>query len=221
VIQTNTIYHHSLDFIVPFGPFLRRTEEAGEPFSNMKSLLHVIPLTFVVYWLTSLVPYVGTLIYILILVPLSARRHVDVKGITEQTSKLTIYLWYFTVISIGFGGLWSFIGHTFLADTVAAGIGWPAGSPFQTELAFYTLGSAIAGILATWLRGHMFTALVISKSIFLYGAAFVHIQDALVNQNYASLNIGAPLIGDLILPTVFLLLLFNIFKSGPHYPNFF
>ncbi len=114
---------------------------------------------------------------------------------------------YYTVILIGFGGVWSFIGHIFLADSIAAEIGWDVGSPFQTELAFYTLGTAVAAFLAVWIRGHLITGLVISKSIFWYGAAYVHILDAIVNQNYALLNIGAPLIGDLIYPTLLLTLL--------------
>jgi hypothetical protein len=201
-----------IDIIVPFGPFLRRAE-ASKPFSYWKALfLQVIPSTFFVYWLFSLIPYFGTLTYILVLVPLSARRHVDIKGVKEHISKLIVYLRYFTVISIGFGGLWSFIGHTFMADTIAESIGWATGSPFQTELAFYTLGSAIAGLLAVWLRGHIITALIISKSIFWYGAAYVHIKDAVINQNYSPLNIGVPLVGDIILPTVFLILLLKVLR---------
>jgi hypothetical protein len=122
-------------------------------------------------------------------------------------------LLYFVVILIGFGGIWNFIGHTFLADTVATQIGWKTGSPFQTELAFYTLGSGIAGLMTIWFRGHMITALVVSKSIFLYGAAFVHIQDAIINNNYSPLNIGTPLVGDIIFPTLLLYMLIVSLKG--------
>jgi hypothetical protein len=100
-----------------------------------------------------------------------------------------------------------------LADKVAAQIGWAIGSPFQIELAFYTLGSGVAALIAIWLRGHMITALVITKVIFWYGAGYVHLHDAFINQNYSYLNIGPPLIGDIILPTIFLILLFKILKS--------
>lgn len=80
-------------------------------------------------------------------------------------------------------------------------------------MAFYTLGSAIAALIAIWLRGHMITALVISKSIFWYGAAFVHIRDVVVNNNYEPLNIGTTLVGDIIFPTVFLTMLVVILKD--------
>lgn len=202
-----------LDLLVPFGPFLRRTENK-KPFLYWQDLLlHVIPLTFFIYWLFSLIPVIGTIIYVAIFIPLSAHQHLTNKGITNKETRLLIYLWYFVVISIGFGGLWSFIGHTFMADNVASKIGWAIGSPFQTELAFYTLGSAIAAFFSIWLRGHMITALVISKSIFLYGAAFVHIQDAIINHNFSPFNIGTPLIGDIIFPTIMLTLLYKILKN--------
>ena len=203
-----------IDLLVPFGPFLRQVE-GRVPFSAWQDLLlRVIPTTFFLYWLSSFIPIVGTLFYVLVLVPLSAHHHILVKVIDQRRARLALYLWYFVVISIGFGGLWSFIGHTFLADVVAVGIGWPTGSPFQTELAFYTLGSAVAGLMAIWLRGHMITAIVITKSIFWYGAALVHIQDAVVDKNYEPLNIGAPLIGDIVLPTLLLALLIPIVKEG-------
>lgn len=202
-----------LDVIVPFGPFLLNTE-GQKPFANWKKLvLSVIPFTFFVYWIFSLIPFIGTLTYIAILVPLSARRHIRLKNISTLTEKSKTYLLYFVAISMGFGGLWNFIGHTFLADSVASQIGWAAGSPFQTELAFFTLGSGIAALLAIWLRGHSITALVVTKSVFLYGAAYVHIHDAILYQNYAPLNIGTPLIGDIIFPTVFLALLFQALKG--------
>jgi hypothetical protein len=117
------------------------------------------------------------------------------------------------VVIIGFGGLWGFIGHTFLADTVANAIGWAPSSPFQTELAFYHLGMGVAALIAVWLRQHMITALIIIKSIFWYGAAFVHLQDLIVNHNFSPLNIGTPLVNDIVLPTVLLTLLYIVLKD--------
>ncbi|MCP5099019.1 MAG: hypothetical protein GY943_25990, partial [Chloroflexi bacterium] len=129
--------------------------------------------------------------------------------------RYAVVLWYYTVIMIGFGGVWNFIGHTILADSVAKGIGWQTGSPFQTELAFYTLGTAIAGLAAVWLRGHMITALIISKSVFLYGAAYVHIKDAFVHSNFAPHNVGGVLVGDIVFPTIWLFMLFIVLKTEP------
>lgn len=204
----------AVDALVPFGRILR-ADVAPEPFARWPEVVfRCLPQTFLAYWLFSLVPAVGGLIYMLCLVPLSASlgpvtgRPRDRRGYAER---LLVFL---TVILIGFGGLWSCIGHTLLADEVAARIGWQAGSPFQTELAFFALGSGIAGLLAVWLRGHFITALVISKSVFWYGAALVHVLDTVARQNYAPLNIGAPLIGDLIFPTLLLFLLYEANRDG-------
>jgi len=212
-MKFNRIYVQILDFIVLFGRLLRQSENKT-PFQNwQKVILIYIPQTFFIFWLFSLIPIFGTLSYALVFIPLSAWLHIKIKKIKRKNDRIAVFLLYFVVIYIGFGGIWGFIGHTFLADSIATGIGWPTGSPFQTELAFYTLGFGIAGIMAIWLRGHMITALIISKSIFWYGAAFVHIKDAIVNNNYSPLNIGMPLIGDIILPTILLTLLVILLKN--------
>ncbi|MEX0896417.1 MAG: DUF6790 family protein [Patescibacteria group bacterium] len=202
----------TLDFLVPFGPQLRKLEDERLFVGWQGVFLFALPHTFFIFWLFSFIPLVGVLLYILVLVPLSALLHTRLKKIAGR-EQYAIYLQYFVVIVIGFGGLWGFIGHTFLANTVALDIGWPVGSPFQMELAFYHLGLGIAGLLAVWLRGHMITALVISKSIFWYGAAFVHVRDALLHANYSPLNVGVPLVVDTVLPTVLLGLLIQVYMS--------
>lgn len=207
--QTN-LFTRTIDFIVPFGPLLRRSESTV-PFVGWKDLVfYVLPHTFFVYWLFSFIPLVGGILYLLVLVLFSAKRHLALTG-NQNTCR--IYLWYFTVVIIGFGSLWSFVGHFFMSDYVATEIGWATGSPFQVELAFYTLGSGVTAFLAVWLRGHIITALVVTKAIFWYGAAYVHIKDAIANQNYSLLNIGTPLINDIVLPTVFLVLLYCALKN--------
>ncbi|MHB9111813.1 MAG: DUF6790 family protein [Thermoleophilia bacterium] len=37
------------------------------------------------------------------------------------------------------GGVWSFMGHAFFAEETAGLIGWPAGNPFQFEIAVTNL----------------------------------------------------------------------------------
>lgn len=197
-----------LDLLVPFGPILRGVDAPGSDKLLMRVVTHALPMTFLIYWLFSFIPLAGTLLYALILVPLSAARHIKEAGSQARSDKAFLTLWYFTVIIIGFGGIWGFIGHTVLAGSVAADIGWDAGSPFQTELAFYHLGFGIAGLMAIQHRDQIITGLVIAKSIFWYGAALVHIEDMITNKNFSPSNVGAPLIGDIILPTVLLALLF-------------
>lgn len=210
----NTVFARTVDALVPFGMLLRSSNEL-KPFERWSELLwRFLPHTFFVYWVFSFIPLVGGLIYMLVLVPLSLAlaQKQKLSGLDREFAReLLVYL---TVILIGFGGIWSFVGHAFMADQIAAGIGWETGSPFQTELAFYTLGTGIAGLLAVWLRGHLITALVISKSVFWYGAAFVHIKEAYINQNFSPLNVGAPLLGDLIYPTVLLALLAKTHRTA-------
>jgi len=203
-----------LDFLVPFGLLLRSCEN-NKPFDKWQMLfLRCLPQSFFAFWLFSFVPLVGGFLYILVLVPLSAVRHWHVKQTHTVTARLNVLLVYLVVILIGFGGIWSFVGHTFLADQVASQIGWTIGSPFQTELAFYTLGTSIAALLAVWIRDHLITAIVLSKSVFWLGAAYVHLLDAFAHQNFSPLNVGAPLVGDIIYPVILLYLLYRYWRPA-------
>lgn len=143
-----------------------------------------------------------------------ASQHITKQNISKPARKLEIYLLYLIVILYGAGGIRGFIGHTFMASTVAADIGW-ATSPFQTELAFYHLGFGFAGFMALWQRDRLWDGLVIAKSVFQYGAAYVHIVDLVVNGNTAPSNAGWDILymADIIVPTVMLYLLFNYRKA--------
>lgn len=67
---------------------------------------------------------------------------------TLSVSKVVdILLFYLLLINVGFTGLFAFYGHTFLADQVAASIGWAKGSPFQLEVAMTNLAFGILGVL--------------------------------------------------------------------------
>ena len=198
-----------LDIVVPFSRVLRRANVDKSSVTIKQVMIRGVLRTFLFFWLASFIPLVGTLAYTLILIPMAAHYHSVELNLKTREAKANNLLWYFVVITIGFGGLWGFIGHTFLADYVALKIGWLPDSPFQTELAFYHLGFGIAGLMAIWIRDHLITGLVIVKSVFWYGAAFVHIQDAIISQNFEIYNVGPPLIGDILLPTVFLILLYR------------
>jgi hypothetical protein len=209
----NAIALQLLDFLVPFGVLLRRAPDQP-PFANWPELLwRFVPQTYFGFWLFSLVPWIGGFVYMLVLVPISARRHAQVRGLPGLPPALLLQ--YFVVILIGFGGLWSATGHLFMADWVAGQIGWPAGSPFQTELAFATLGLALAALLAVWISDHLITAVVIAKAVFLLGAAYVHLLDAIAHGNYSPLNIGTPLVGDVVYPALLLTLLWRARNHRP------
>lgn len=194
-----------IGLFVPLGLFLRTTD-ANPPYSRIPFLISRIMPTFFIFWLFSFIPAAGGAVYYLCFVTLSAYIHIKEKKIRNKQQKAEILLRYYAVIIVGFGGIWGFIGHTFLAELVAKSIGWIP-SPFQAELAFYHLGLAITALLSIWMKKDALVPIVIAKSIFWYGAAIVHINDLLVYNNTAIGNIGGPLVGDLIFPTIMLLLL--------------
>jgi len=182
-----------------------------EFFKRLHFASSLIGICFMLRWL------LGTTIFIT-LIPVAAAVHLYIdKEPRSRKRILEIFLLYFLVVGYGFGSLWGFVGHTVLADHVAKSIGWATGSPFQTELAFYHLGFGIVGILAYWYRDGLWLALALGKSVFLYGAAYVHIRDIFQNQNHSPLNAGFEILylNDLILPTVILGLLTAYMLTPP------
>ena len=108
---------------------------------------------------------------------------------------------------VGISGLWAFMGHFFVPDKVAQGIGWPTGSLFQQEIAFTNLGIGFLGILSLWLRGNFWTAAVIMSSTFLLGAGYIHIKDLIEKGNMNPLNSGLILYIDILIPLLAIALL--------------
>lgn len=117
-----------------------------------------------------------------------------------------ILLLWLLVINTGFGGLYAFMGHTFAANEVAESIGWPAGNPFQTEVAVANLAIAALGILSYWIRGNFWTAAVVATSIWLLGAAAIHVKE-MVEGNYNPGNAGVIFYMDIIGPLLLIALL--------------
>jgi len=118
-----------------------------------------------------------------------------------------VFLLSFLVISVGIASLVGFVGHAFLADRVAAEIGWATGSPFQQEVAFANLAVGFLGITCIWLRGNYWIATVIVATIFLWGAAYGHVMDIVMHGNYAPGNAGGALYNDILVPLTTIVLL--------------
>lgn len=118
----------------------------------------------------------------------------------------TITLWAI-VVNVGLGGLFAFTGHAFMADQVAARIGWQPGSPFQLEVAAANLAFGVLGLCSVRFRGDFWLATAMGFTLFLLGAASVHIRDIVQKGNLAEYNAGAFLvIGDIIVPVAILAL---------------
>jgi hypothetical protein len=108
-----------------------------------------------------------------------------------------------------FGG---FVMHYFYADAMARSIGWAAGSPFQTEVAFFNLAIGVLGAL-TFLRKDFWFPFIIVSTIMGWGAASVHLAEAFMNGNSYGNNAGPILYADLFLP-VLRIALYVIYRRG-------
>lgn len=117
------------------------------------------------------------------------------------------FLFYFLVIDVGGAGVFSFSGHFFRSDEVAGYIGWPAGNPFQKEVAFANLALGVLGFMCIWIRGQFWTATVVAASVFLFGAAIVHIIEIKRKGNLSPGNAGLILFSDVAKPLVLIGLL--------------
>ena len=118
-----------------------------------------------------------------------------------------IFLLWLLVIGVGIGGIFAFIGHTVFADTTAASIGWPAGNPFQSEVAVANLTVGVLGILCYWMRGNFWNATVIGFAVWWLGDAVVHIRSIVVSANYAPNNAGVTFYLALVFPVILIGLL--------------
>ena len=114
----------------------------------------------------------------LVVVPLiAAAVHIAVAGVRKRHDAREILLRYVLGISIGVNGIFAFVGHFFFSDMVAASIGWPAGNPFQLEVAFTNLALGALGVLSIWYRGGFRVATAVAATTFLFGANIVHLMD--------------------------------------------
>jgi len=118
-----------------------------------------------------------------------------------------IFLLWFLVIAVGVTSVVAFIAHTVFADTTAASIGWPAGNPFQSEVAVANLAVGVLGILCYWMRGNFWVATAIGFSVWWLGDAVVHIRSIVVEANYAPNNAGVTFYLDILVPVMLIALL--------------
>lgn len=127
-----------------------------------------------------------------------------------------IFLLWFLVIMVGFGSLFAFFGHVFMADMVAKMIGWPTGSPFQFEVGIANLSYGILGILCWKLRDNFWTATIIAISIFYLGDSYIHIMNIIQLGNMAPGNAGFALYNDILLPIILITLLIAYKYTSKH-----
>lgn len=114
--------------------------------------------------------------------------------------------WFLATV-VGLGGVWSFMGHAFFADETARSIGWPTGNPFQLEVAMANLSYGVLGFLCLRYHGKFWWATMTAYTVFLWGAAYGHIYELVVNSNHEPGNAGFVLYADIITPALLIALL--------------
>lgn len=113
----------------------------------------------------------------------------------------TLTAWFLFVF-LGIMGVFAFLGHAFMAEETAEQIGFPAGNPFQFEVAVANLGFGVLGLMCLRWRGNFWWAAAIGYTVFLWGAAYGHIYEMVVNNNHEPGNTGFPLYADIITPLI-------------------
>ena len=102
--------------------------------------------------------------------------------------RIELFIVYLLAISVGANGLGGAIGHLFLSDLIAEGVGWPTGSPFQLEMGFANLLIGVLGIMSISRRDGFRTAAIIATTILGVGATSVHIWDIAATGNLSPGN---------------------------------
>ena len=124
------------------------------------------------------------------------------RGGLTSTRVIEVALLYLLSIQWGFGACLTSVPHIVIPDQIAGSIGWAPGSPFQLELGFASLGTSFLGILCIWFRGRFWLAPIVARSVFLLGAAYVHIVDIRVHGNLSPGNAGPVLFYDIFVPVL-------------------
>lgn len=116
---------------------------------------------------------------------------------------IEVILLYLLVIAIGVGTFFAGLMHVINGPVTAQRIGWPAGSPFQTEVGIADMAFGLVAFLCLFIRGNFWLAAIIVNSYFLLGCMVGHIYSAVESGNQAAWNIGPNIIvTDLIMPLV-------------------
>jgi hypothetical protein len=133
--------------------------------------------------------------------------------VRDRAQRLEVFLLYVLAVGVAGSAIGGFFAHAFLADEVAESIGWPAGNPFQREVAFANLALGTLGVLAMNRRDGFRDATVIAVTIFAVGATITHVTDVVETGNLAPGNTVQNL-ANVLRPAVLIWLLLAIRRTA-------
>jgi hypothetical protein len=125
----------------------------------------------------------------------------------DTTSVATTLLMWHLIVTIGLTGLLSSYMHIFKGERIAKSIGWASGSLFQVELGYCCLGMGLLGVMCYWFKDYFWLATIVFTTIFLVGAALVHIKEMIKNKNFKAGN-AITTIPDFLIPMTLIVLWF-------------
>lgn len=136
--------------------------------------------------------------FIPVIALIGALVHIGVSKDKSPRHRLTIAMLWGLVVALGVGEVVTAGSHFVAPAATAAQIGFPAGNPFQWEVACANLSFAVLGIACYWQRGGFWTATVLGYLVYFWGCGIGHITQYVQNGNTAPYNWGP------IVPVVFL-----------------
>jgi hypothetical protein len=150
----------------------------------------------VIYVFYALVAVIGASVHLW--------RHPGDRG---REHALGILLGWWIVVTIGVAGIVGALFHLFDGPAIAREIGFTRGDGgFQTEVGFGDLALGVAAVLCIWIRDRYWLAVLVVAAISLWGDAFGHIHQAVVNDNHDVDNTGPILYTDILFPLIAILL---------------
>ena len=128
---------------------------------------------------------------------------------------LEIYLLWWLAVALGLAGIVGGLYHLFDGKEIAEEIGYTRGDGgFQDEVGFADLAIGTIGFLSIWFRGNFWLAVLIVAAISLWGDAYGHIHQEVVNDNHDPDNTGAVLYYDIAAPLIGLVLYGLMRRAG-------
>ena len=125
-----------------------------------------------------------------------------------------VLLWWI-VVTIGVAGIVGGLLHLFDGPAIAREIGFTRGDGgFQTEVGFGDLALGLAAVLCIWIRDRYWLAILLIAGVSLWGDAYGHIHQEVVNDNHDPDNSGPVLYADILFPLVGLLLYAAMGRRG-------
>ena len=110
------------------------------------------------------------------------------------------------LVAAGLGAAWVGVFFLIAPDTMASEIGFPAGNPFQFEIAFTNLGFAVMAFVLVRRHREFRLAYGVGYAIFLWGAAFGHLDQWFAHGDHQPGNTGGILIVDVLVPAAIIAL---------------